>query len=188
MERRVVRVMRDYTYAQVSAKDEETGSECWVFEHRYVARQFLGRPLPKGWGIKWRNGDTLDNRPENLILGGVPLVEWRDRPFPETRPSAGIVVPNKPHKTRTKPKPETKPCACGCGKMANPGCKVIKGHGRKMQSSLLVVLDVEPMTIEQLARATGKTMDGVRTTLTKLVRRGQTERVAKGLYRLPASP
>jgi transcriptional regulator with XRE-family HTH domain len=40
----------------------------WVYQHRYVMEQFLGRPLTNEENIHHKNGDRSDNRLENLEL------------------------------------------------------------------------------------------------------------------------
>ena len=39
-----------------------------ITEHRFVMSQMLGRPLVEGENVHHKNGDQMDNRPENLEL------------------------------------------------------------------------------------------------------------------------
>jgi hypothetical protein len=38
------------------------------YEHRVVMEALTGAPIPQGMHVHHRNGDGLDNRPENLQL------------------------------------------------------------------------------------------------------------------------
>lgn len=78
-----LRVCGTKTYRFVKSAEPNV----WRYEHRAVLEAHLGRPLRRGEHVHHRNGDPLDNRPENLEA--LTAAEHNRREFTLTRWSRG---------------------------------------------------------------------------------------------------
>lgn len=96
----------------------------YVYEHRLVASEMLGRTLAKGELVHHKNGDKQDNRPENLEV--LPSIAHH------MRLHDGVPGNREPD----EPNPLVY-CACGCGEMFPRYDKVgrprkfVSGHNSK---------------------------------------------------------
>lgn len=90
----LVRVGYDHPLADVRG---------YAYEHRVVAESVIGRRLRHGELVHHRNGNRLDNRPENLeVVRGHARHHFHHR-----KPGSKLRHPDEPNPWR--------PCECGCG-------------------------------------------------------------------------
>jgi hypothetical protein len=74
----------------------------YVYEHRLVAEEILGRPLSRSEQVHHRNHDKADNRPENLEVAAT-----QRHHFLHHRKHTHRRLPDEPNSMIL--------CACGCG-------------------------------------------------------------------------
>lgn len=154
----------------------------YVYEHRLVASEALGRLLDGSEIVHHRNGVKTDNRPENLeVVAGVGehFVHHRhgDR---------GLRMPGEDN-------PEV-PCACGCGgtflrfDIMNRPRRYLPGHNAGERAPerdlVLAAIGAGAVTPTEIARVSGRGLRPTVTLLCKLVKLGTIRRVSHGRYAL----
>lgn len=92
-----------YVLIRVGTNHHLADKRGYAYEHRLVAEQTLGRRLRQGEQVHHKNGDTQDNRPENLeVVASLA----HHRVYHRT-PGRALRMPGEDNPTIV--------CACGCG-------------------------------------------------------------------------
>ena len=93
-------------YVEVYAPEHPNAHAAgWLYEHRYIMTQMLGRALRIGEIVHHRNGNALDNSPMNLELKH----EIGEHKVVHRSPDSRLRLPDEVNKLV--------PCRCGCGQM-----------------------------------------------------------------------
>lgn len=158
----------------------------YVYEHRLVAEEKIGRPLKEDEQVHHKNGDKQDNDPDNLEV--LTIAEHRAK----HRESSNRQDPHEPNPTVE--------CACGCGetfsKYDDSGRprEYVSGHNpthsgdEEYRSTSEVVLDVladGPMARQEVIGAVDRQPGTVEKALTALKCKGDVENPIYGMWALP---
>lgn len=158
----------------------------YVYEHRLIAAEKLGRPLTPQEHGHHRNERKADNRPENVEALSVAEHRLRHR-----RPDSNLRLPSEPN-------PEIH-CACGCDGMllrydeAGRPRRFLPGHNTRLRprpaSDAMVAALVEgPADIRTLSRRSGIGARAAKTMLSRMVKSGEAVRMTTGVYGPPGTP
>lgn len=162
------RTITSHGYVLVKAPDHpDADTRGYIYEHRLVAEQKLGRRLQSDEHVHHKNGDTQDNRPENLEVHHETEHRTKHRDADSDRRRPG----------EDNPLVE---CACGCGETfkkydewGRPRER-LSGHTEYAQSTpakddIMEVLREEgPIHRADLAEEVGRTLNRVSTHLSEL--------------------
>lgn len=180
------RTVTSHGYILIKAPDHpDSDSRGYVYEHRLVAEQKLGRRLQSDEHVHHKNGDTQDNDPANLEVAHE--TEHRSEYHSENdRRSPGESNP-------------TIECACGCGETLKKyddwrrPRERLNGHtdystATPAKDAIMGVLTEDgPIHRQDLADAVGRSLNSVSTRLSELRKKGMAEPTGGGYWNATAN-
>lgn len=176
------RTVTSHGYVLVKDPDNPMAHETgYVYEHRLVASQVLGRELSADEVVHHVDGNKQHNMPANLVVEPSSAHHHA-----EHRKRSDLRHPDAPN-----PRID---CACGCGQQfdqydaGNRPRRYISGHNsgeqeKPTQTTILAVLANGPLRTAEIRARVGRSKQAVATALSKLSRRGSIEQVAHGIWK-----
>ncbi|AYM00319.1 HNH-type endonuclease [Halobacterium phage phiH] len=177
------RTVTDHGYVLVKRPDHpDADHRGYVYEHRLVAQEKLGRQLKNDEQVHHKNGDKKDNRPENLEV--LSIEEHRAR----HRESDDLRSPGEPNPTIE--------CECGCGSTFkkyddhNRPRKYVPGHNARddkpspLQDSIVDVLSDGEHRLSEIVNQVNSPKGAVSTALGVLREKDVVEKPGYGRYKL----
>lgn len=178
------RTITEHGYVLVRRPDHpDADVRGYIYEHRLIAEQMIGRRLLSEEQVHHRDGDKQNNDPSNLEV----CDDNAHHHFEHRRRSNGLRVPGEPNPVVQ--------CDCGCGTVFrrfddfNRPRRFVPGHNPQDAPTEKAVLDAlasGPLHRAEVIRRTGLSFHAAVVSLSKLKRRGLTINTGRGVWKAVA--